>query len=277
MYKNLLVHIPTERSARPVIDGSVSLTKALDASLEAIAIGYVHFSNVSVIAEGGTGVAAIFEVEEARAAERASAALAVFEAEAKLAKIRYKCRPESGTLDEATDILGSAGRLNDLTIVSQPEPGQRLFDNILAQEILFQSGGPVLIMPYTFEGNLKVGHIGICWDGSRAAARSLHDAMPLLRTAKKLSIVTVNGAVAEEVSPARLVGRLADQGLTAQMIAVQSERSAIQPTILSVAADEGCDLLVMGGYGHSRFKETVLGGVTRDMFRSMTVPTLMSH
>ena len=277
MYRNLLVHIPTQRSPRPAIDGSISLAMTCGAHLDAIAVGYESANNVPFIAEGGAAVAAVFELERERALERAEAALAVFEIEAKAAKIGYRSRAVSGSFAEAADIVGANARLSELTIVSQAEPGLEMFDNFLPQDILFQSGRPVLVIPYTFRDALKFGRIGICWDGSRLAARALWDAMPLLSKANALSIITVNEPVSVEATTDRLAMRLAELGLPAKIISAQSDHSDIQPTILSVAADEGLDLLVMGGYGHSRLKETVLGGVTREMFRSMTVPTLMSH
>jgi nucleotide-binding universal stress UspA family protein len=277
MYKNLLVHIPTERSPRPAVDGSISLAMTCGAHLDAIAVGYESANNVPFVAEGGAAVAAIFEVEHERAIERANAALAVFEVEANAANIVHKRRAIGGSFAEATEFVGANARLCDLTVVSQPEPDSQSFDNLLPQEILFQAGGPVLVVPYTFRGALKIGRIGICWDGSRFAARALRDAMPLLSQADKLSIIAVNEPVSTEASPAKLAARLASLGLPARIISVQSDHSSIQPTILSVAADESLDMLVMGGYGHSRLQETVLGGVTREMFRSMTLPTLMSH
>jgi nucleotide-binding universal stress UspA family protein len=277
MYRNMLVHIPTERSPRPAIDGSISLAMTFGAHLDAIAVGYESANNVPFVAEGGAAVAAVFERERERALERANASLAVFEVEAKSAKIGYRCRAMTGSFVEARDIVGVTARLCDITIISQPEPGVEMFDNLLPQEILFQTGRPVLVMPYTFNGALRIGRIGICWDGSRLAARALWDAMPLLLKANALTIIAVNEPVSAEASPAKLAAHLAGLGLPAKTISIQSDRSDVQPTILSVAADEGLDMLVMGGYGHSRLQETVLGGVTREMFRSMTVPTLMSH
>ena len=277
MYRNLLVHIPTERSPRPATDGSISLAMTCEAHLDAIAVGYESANNVPFVAEGGAAVAAMFEIEHERAIERANAALAVFEIEARAAKIIHKSRAIAGSLAEATNLIGATARLYDLTVVSQPEPESQSFDNLLPQEILFQAGGPVLVVPYTFRGALTRRRIGICWDGSRLAARALRDSMPLLSKANALSIIAVNEPVSAEASSAKLIARLAALGLPARAISIQSEPSNIQPTILSVAADEGLDMLVMGGYGHSRLQETVRGGVTREMFRSMTVPTLLSH
>jgi nucleotide-binding universal stress UspA family protein len=221
-------------------------------------------------------MAPLFEAQHQRALERAQAALAVFEFEAKAAKINHRSRAIAGSFADAADLLGATARLSDLTIVSQPEPGDSVFDNMMPQEMLFRSGGPVLIVPYTFRGALKIRRIGVLWDGGRLAARALRDAMPLISKADALTVLTINEPVSA-ASPDRLVARLAGLGLPAKTIGLEAGHSEIQPTILSASADEGLDLLVMGGYGHSRLHEVVLGGVTRDMLRSMTVPTLMSH
>jgi nucleotide-binding universal stress UspA family protein len=169
-------------------------------------------------------------------------------------------------------------RLHDLTLVSQPEPEHSGLDNQIPQELLFQCGGPVLFVPYTFRGAFSAARIGICWDGSRLAARALRDAMPFLTRADALTVIAINGDKAPtEASQDRLIKYLTSRGLPAKAISLDADHADIQPTILSIAADESLDLLVMGGYGHSRLHETVLGGVTREMLHSMTLPALMSH
>jgi nucleotide-binding universal stress UspA family protein len=166
-----------------------------------------------------------------------------------------------------------------LTVVLQPEFECHTFDNDLSMEILFQAGGPVLFMPYTFRGAFTARHVGVCWDGSRLASRALRDAMPLLRKADTLTIITItnSSSIPAEATPERLVQQLGRVGLPARIVSFPAGHSEIQPTILSVAADQSLDLLVMGGYGHSRLQERILGGVTREMLLCMTVPTLMSH
>jgi nucleotide-binding universal stress UspA family protein len=263
---------------RPVIDGSISLAAHLNAHLDAVAVGYVATSAAYVM-EGGAAVAAVFEMERERAAERAEAALAVFKSEAANAGISYNCHPLGAIPVDAAGSLGEMARLHDLSIVLQPDPAQGSFDNDVPGEILFQSGGPVLFLPYTFHGAFRAKRIGICWDGSRLAARAVHDAMPFLKAAGAVTAVTVNEeeSVPSEASPTHLARYLARAGIAARLTSLGVDNSEIQAGILSFAADESLDLLVMGGYGHSRLKETVLGGVTRDMLRCMTVPTLMSH
>lgn len=278
MYKNLLVHIPTERSARPAVDGSISLAMSCGAHLDAIATGFESVNSVPFVAEGGAAVASIVELEYERAMERAQAALAVFEVEAKGAEISHNVRALAGTFGDVVATFAAAARLYDMTLVSQGEPDSGGFDNQLPQELLLQTGGPLLMFPYTFRGAFKASRIGICWDGSRLAARALHDAMPLLAQADTLTAITLNiSEVPAEASPIHLAKHMARSGLPVRTISLNAARREVQSSILSVAADESLDLLVMGGYGHARMQETVFGGVTREMFRSMTVPVLMSH
>jgi nucleotide-binding universal stress UspA family protein len=277
MLQNLLVHIPSEREIRPIIDGAVSLAKAHAAHLDGVSIGFAT-TPIGFAMDGGAVIAATFESERERALARANAALAVFETEVRNAGVTYGLRPLAGIPAEAAATTGTLARLYDLTIVLQPEFERVTFDNTIPQEILFQSGGPVLFIPFIHRGPLDPKHIGIAWDGGRLAARALRDAAPFLTRAETITIVSVNEVeIAEEVSAASLAARLARHGLTARIERMKADRAEIQPTILSIATDIGLDLIVMGGYGHSRLNERILGGVTRGMLQSMTVPTLMSH
>jgi len=277
MFRDLLVHIPTERSPQPAIDASVSLAMTTGAQLDAIATGYTS-TIVPFVAEGGAAIASSLQLEYERALERADAALRIFEVEAKNAKIAYGIYALSDSIAETISRVGAAARLHDLTVVSQGNPDVETFDNRVPQELLLQAGGPVLFIPYTFRGAFKASRIGICWDGSRLAARALRDAMPLITEADALTTISLNASeVPADASPERLARHLARKGLPTKVISLQSDRGNLQSSILSIAADEGLDLLVMGGYGHSRFQEAVFGGVTQETFRSMTVPVMMSH
>jgi nucleotide-binding universal stress UspA family protein len=278
MIKNLLVQIPSELELRPVTDGAISLASTWGASLDAICIGY-ETTNVSLAIEGGSAVAAVYEMERERALARAEAAIAVFEAEARNAAIVHGSKALTAIPAEAGDMLSAASRLYDLTIAPQPNFERDSYDNSLAVDVLFGSGGPVLFVPYTNRGPLALKRIGIAWDGSRLAARAVRDAMPLLMAAADITVVSINEdrASTTMASAAALVEHLARHGLSARIERMDADRAEIQPIILSIAADAGLDLIVMGGYGHSRLQERFLGGVTRAMLHSMTVPTLMSH
>jgi len=280
MIKDILVHIPTERPGRPVVDASVSLAATFAAHLDAIALGYIATST-AYVADGGAAavVATLFEAEQRRAAERSAAALAIFETEARNAGISYEARSIDDIPAEAASAIGSAARLYDLAVVLQPGTERDTFDNRIPTEILFQSGGPVLFIPPIFRGSFKPKRIGICWDGSRVAARALRDARPFLAQADALIAISLNEAqiAPADASAQKLAQHLGRAGLPIDLLELTVTRADVQPTILSLAADESLDMLVMGAYGHSRVQEGLLGGVTREMLRAMTVPTLMSH
>ena len=277
MFRNILVHIPSERPARPVIDVAVALSIARRSHLDAVAVGYESMATIGMVAEGGgAAVAAVMGDEEERALQRANAALAVFEIEAKLAKIAYGVRSFAGVPAEAGETIGTLARLYDMTIVPQPDSSKASYDNHIPQDILFNSGGPVLMVPYIHKGPLDAQHVGIAWDGSRLAARAWRDALPFLMGAKAVTVIAVNEQVGEASSD-RLVSHLTRRGIAAKVQRLTADRGNIQGAILSIAAESNMGLLVMGGYGHSRLHERILGGVTRSMFDTMTVPVLMSH
>jgi nucleotide-binding universal stress UspA family protein len=266
MLKNLLVHIPSERAMRPVIDGSISLAMARNAHLKAVSIGYAA-GNVGLAIDGGAAVAAVFEMERERALERANAALAVFEAEARNTGIGYEVQALTGIPYETAAEISAAARLCDLSIVLQPEQTRDTFDNTIPLEILFQSGGPVLVMPHTHKGPFEPRRIGIAWDGSRLAARAVRDAAPFLARAQAITILCINESKTPEIpSPTELAAHLARHGLKAEVERISADRADVHPLILSMAADASMELLVMGAYGHSRLQERLLGGVSRGMF-----------
>jgi nucleotide-binding universal stress UspA family protein len=270
-------YIPSERSIRPIADSAISLAVMHAAHLDAVSFGF-QTTHVGLPVDGGAAVAAMFEMEYESALARANAALAVFEAEARNAGITYGVKSFTGCAAEVAATVGTLARLYDLTVVLQPEPDRETFDNTVPQEILFQSGGPVVFIPYTHKGPFEPKHIGIAWDGSRLAARALRDAAPFLARAQTVTIISVNEKeIPADVSAATLKAHLARRELAADTVLMSADRVDIQPTISSIAADTGLDLIVMGGYGHSRLNERILGGVTRGMLQSMTVPTLMSH
>ncbi|SNT43362.1 Universal stress protein family protein [Tardiphaga sp. OK246] len=273
---SILTSIPTERGFRGLIDAAASLATTFDTRLDAVAIGY-ETTSIGLAVEGGTAVAAIYEIERERAQARAEGALSIVVAEAQRRSFQCKCIPMTATPFEAASTIGALARLYDLTIVLQPEVEVESYDNTLPQEILFEAGGPVLFVPYTFRGPLKMSNIGIAWDGSRLAARAVRDAMPFLKNAENITLITVNDTTHPETSAQALQARLIHQGLRVTVSRSFAAPADIQPMLLSIAADTGLDLIVMGGYGHSRLKERILGGVTRGMLESMTVPTLMSH
>lgn len=278
MFNNILVHIPSERQVRPVVDVAVGLALGSRSHIDAVSVGYESVTIAAgIVADGGgAAVASVMGAQHDLALERANAAIAVFEVEARLAKIVYGTHALSAIPAEAGERLGELARLYDLTVVVQPDRSVATYDNDLPQQILFNSGGPMLMVPYTHKGPLDARHVGIAWDGSRLAARALRDAAPFLTEANSLTIIAINEETSD-ASSKQLVDHLARRRLHAKVERLATDRGAVQGAILSIAAETGIGLLVMGAYGHSRLSERILGGVTRSMFDATTVPVLMSH
>lgn len=281
MIKDILVHVPTERRTRPVIDASIPLASTFGAHLDAVATAYVSTSAAYVMdGSGAAAVAAIFEMEQEKAAKRAETALSIFKAEASKAGISCGWRVIADLPAEAAVAIGTAARLYDLSVVLQPDPEHQAIDDVISTELLLNAGGPALFIPYIFRGAFAAKRIGICWDGSQPAARALRDARPFLAKADTLCAVSIGAADsgAPDASLEKLVAHLGRVGLRVKPVNLPARSGAdIQPSLLSFAADESLDMLVMGAYGHSRLREGIFGGVTREMLRTMTIPTLMSH
>ncbi len=126
---------------------------------------------------------------------------------------------------------------------------------------------------------LKLDRVMVCWDGSRNAARAINDAMPFLSRAKAVDVVTIDTKEDKtgEIKGVDIAQHLARHGLNVELRRINAGDVDVANVILSDAADRDADFIVMGGYGHSRLREFVLGGATRGILSSMTVPTLMSH
>jgi nucleotide-binding universal stress UspA family protein len=274
MLQDILVHIPVEGPVQPVVDCSVSLASVFKANLTAVAFDY-QFSDAAVALDGSVAAVA---VQTRAGLEQADLALGKVAAAVEGAGISCSVR-KIELSGSASETLARMSRCHDLTIIRQRDTASPGYDDRLAESVLTHSGRPILLVPHIFKGPLELRRVLICWDGGAAASRAVHDAMPFLRAAPSLRIVSLNekNPASSEVSSRDLADHLARHGLTAEVDRFDINPSRIQTTILSIAADYGADLIVMGGYGHSRTRELLLGGVTRETFESLTVPALMSH
>jgi nucleotide-binding universal stress UspA family protein len=150
---------------------------------------------------------------------------------------------------------------------------------LIIEAALFQSGRPVVVVPYIQKTGLTLNRVLVCWDGGRQAARAIADALPFLHRAKAVELVIVGRErlKSDDLPGADIARHLAHHDLNVDLKRIVTGETDVANAILSYAADVSADFIVMGGYGHSRLREFILGGVTRGLFSSMTIPTLMSH
>jgi nucleotide-binding universal stress UspA family protein len=182
-----------------------------------------------------------------------------------------------------SEVVAVHGRYADLIILGQLNP-----DDVRSQlvrprpeEVALLAGRPILVIPYTGSFADVGRKVIIGWDTSREATRAINDTMPLLAGASSVTVITIDPEQSREgdgeVPGADIALHLARHGVSAKVERTFSAGIGIGDTLLSRASDLEADLLVMGAYGHSRVRELLLGGATRTVLASMTLPVLMSH
>jgi nucleotide-binding universal stress UspA family protein len=173
-------------------------------------------------------------------------------------------------------------RSAELVIVSQAVDGKdppMITD--IPERVAMESGRPVLVIPSNWLAREYGRDVAVAWNDSREATRATFDALPLLERAKKIRLITVgettDGEGKNTVPSADVASTLARHGLDVEIETVTNNDRHTGNALLSRVVADGSDLLVMGAYGHSRMREFILGGATRDVLKNMTVPVLMSH
>jgi nucleotide-binding universal stress UspA family protein len=183
----------------------------------------------------------------------------------------------------AVDVAAVQARYADLVILEQLDPADRqaAVDRPRPEDIILSAGRPVLAVPYTGNYSSLGTRVLIAWDARREATRAISDAMPLLTVASSVTVLSVDPVVSRDehgdVPGADIARHLGRHGVYARVETALSAGVGVGDVLLSRAADLSADLLVMGAYAHSRLRELVLGGATRTVLDSMTLPVLLSH
>jgi nucleotide-binding universal stress UspA family protein len=276
MIKDIVVNLSLAESGGYAGDFAVSVASAIGAHLTGIAFVY---DPIIPMATTGYVPPEVIETQQRDNEAAAKSAIDRFNAAAGRAGITAESTKLPASLASAGEEFGRIARRFDLAIVAQAEPDSDAVEELVAESALFESGRPVIIVPYIQKAPLKLKRVMACWDGSRQATRAIADAMPLLERAGQVELVIVakERGKQDEIAGADMGQHLARHGLKVDVNRITEGDIDVADALLSHAADAGVDFMVMGGYGHSRLREFVLGGVTRSVLRSMTVPVLMSH
>lgn len=180
------------------------------------------------------------------------------------------------TLGAAHDAATSEARTFDLALL--PWDAQTMASQDMAQALLFGAGVPVILVPAS-AAPATLDHIAIAWDGSRVAARALGDALPLLAAGGRVSVITVGGekTLGGSGLAQTLAAALERRGYLAQAVDVTLDGRPIAQALQDAALAQGAQLLAMGGFGHSRLRDFILGGATKGVFAHVRLPVLLSH
>jgi len=174
------------------------------------------------------------------------------------------------------DFVGSYGRVFDLIVLARPGEQWQSPSMVTLESALFESGRPVLIAPPSSPRSLGT-NVLIAWNRSTEQARTTAFAMPLLKRAERVTILTVEGATVAGPSGDELARSLAAHGIAADTMTLSSGKANAGDTILKKAAELGCDLIVKGAYTQSRLRQMIFGGTTRHILTNANLPVLMAH
>ena len=276
MIKDVIVKL--EQQARdPAQDFSISVAKTLGAHLAGVALAFVP-EVLSRFPQLPRDMLAEIVTHSENAAQ---SAIDRFDAAARQRDVSREHRMlKAATEAEAPSVLATLARRFDLSVLMQSEPNVVNNDDMIETSLL-ESGRPLVVVPYIQREGLQLNRVICCWDGSRAATRAINDALPLLVRAGTIDLLIVlnekTGSEEHEIRGIELEKHLARHDVKVEIETTRAADIDVTDAILSYAADRSGTLIVMGGYGHSRLREIILGGVTRDMLKSMTVPIFMSH
>jgi nucleotide-binding universal stress UspA family protein len=195
---------------------------------------------------------------------------------------RFSCPVHVERIDyiegAGAELTGVQSRRAGLTILLRPRAAPNApLRTAMFERILFESGRPIMLTPPGWRRKTLGRTILIAWDGSRAATRALGDARPLLSGADNIFLVTIEGEIRGGLAIADIAAYLRRLGLRCQQRTVPGSDKATSVALLEECEAVGADLMVMGGYGHSRLQEKLFGGVTQSLVATSPVPLLMSR
>ena len=276
-YKSILVQLDDRKACAGRIAAAISLAQAHEAHLTGLYVAAEPTLPGSLRAEIPPEF--LRTVLEQQQDVMATAKRSFVETATK-AGLNADCRAVRTTSSLVASVVSLHARYADLVVLGQPEGdarGETELGN--AEDVVMAAGRPAMVIPYIGAGEVLGRRVMLAWDGGREAARAVGDAMPMLEKAESVTVLVVNPKTGDHGAEpgADIALHLARHGIKVEAQHLEVRDMSVADAILSRAADQSIDLLVMGAYGHSRFREWVLGGATRQIFAQMTVPVLMSH
>jgi nucleotide-binding universal stress UspA family protein len=278
---DILLHIDSypEATPAPLIDAAVSLAGTLGGKVTALATEVTFPLKTNRVADALVGLRNLAKEEAARSRQCAESALAHFRDAATRAGVFEGVVLDTAYLYSAAEHAAIAARTRDLCIVPLAGPMDGQQD--VAQTVVFGSGRPVVLIGANAKSPAKtgLGVVVLAWDGSRAAARAMADAMPILVQAKAVQVLTVvnDKPSATAGQGADAVRHLTLHGAAAKAAEIDADGRRIGAVLADYLRAQDADMLVMGGYGHSRLREFILGGATEHMLRDPPLPVFLAH
>lgn len=184
-------------------------------------------------------------------------------------------------LDHSRGLVGCLAdhaRLHDVLVIGADQRGL-MSDRLVAESVLFEIGRPMIVVPQDQAAAFASRRVAVAWDNSRAAARALADALSVLPGVEEVIFLTIGGekAVHSSLAESEMETALARRGVSARVVRHELRGRDIGTALQDGALELGADVLAMGGYGHSRLRDFILGGATLSVLAKPRLPVLLSH
>ncbi len=278
-WKDVLAIVAEAEADEPALALAAAIAKQTGASLSA---AFLTPLPDEPLAYEPTVVAGVWAELLGRARAQSEAERARIEARLKAFDQPCDLRAAEALSRDLGRVAAVHARYSDISVVTRPADGAAgdLREELI-EGILFHSGRGVIAAPPEWRGGAIGERIVVAWDASREATRALSEAYPLLDKAARVTIVTIDAKPKTfghgEQPGMNIAGHLARRGIKAEVRNIDGQGRTVAQTVLDEALALNADLIVMGGYAHSRLREIVFGGATRDLLRASPTPLLMAH
>lgn len=265
-----------DANAEAVAANAVALAALIDADIHAVAINPDIPDISNALSKLLLDTPELIRAAEATSRQSGKRLLELIGQEAAAAGVEATTLEVVVPLTELAEAAAMHARYFDLSLIGW-EAGNSA-SRMTAEAVIFGSGRPAILLPEMLSVS-SIDHVAIAWDGSRVAARAVADAQIFLERSTRISILTVldEKPLTDKDAGERLREALHRRGLDAQVVPINAEDCPIAETLQQLAIERGARLLVMGGYGHSRMRDFVLGGATNGVLGDLLMPVLLSH
>lgn len=277
-YKTILVPLPDAERMHQVLEPAIMLARQQNAHL----VGMSVLPTIVIIPGSQYGAAEVIEQHRIIYKEKMAALRAAFEEMTSRHAFTSEWLHVDAGYETITDVVARHARSVDLVVVLQDDSGSVYLGSVEdPEQLVMECGRPAFIVPKAGNPKVPPKRIVVAWNGRREAARAVFDALPLLKAAESVAVLWVDpqdeGGAAGDLPGIDICRALARHGVKCDVTQNIRPNMDVGVTLIEAVKANAADLLVMGCYGHSRFREFIAGGATRFIIRNMTTPVLMSH
>ncbi|MDV7339254.1 universal stress protein [Terasakiella sp. A23] len=285
--KSILAPIDGGNASGHVMCAARVLAKALHAHINVLYVMPDPKAAIPLLGEGMSGamiedMIGMAEKEGAIQRDKARSFFKTVIAESCIVESEVPSEGEQTTVtwieDEGREdeVIARYGRLNDLILVPKPVKDTEIYSTLALNAALFETGRPMMLLPEREMTDFpKV--MAVCWNGSVEGARAVASALGFLKMADEVHVITADTSATPAAEGDELKRYLSWHGISAKSVFFSPAGKSVGEALLEESKKQGADMMVMGGYSHSRMRELILGGVTRDVIQMSDIPVIMGH